>query len=117
MLRGNDLKQVIMETTNKAFQVQSILFESNDNEVLLKGLMVKGVMRYESELLITQTQLNQVLNMLQRKNDDISIYDFIQREPMFDGQSLYSADFTTLRKTQISLHTLTTVIPLKQIRA
>lgn len=105
-----------MEALN-TFKVQSVLFESNDPEVLMKGITVKGVMQYESELVLSQTQLNMVLNMLQRQNAETTVYERIISEPMYDGAFLYSGDFTALPNASIDLTTISTNVPMKQIRA
>lgn len=106
-----------MEATNTIFNVQGILFESNDTEVLMKGLTVKGVMKYESELIISHTQLNMVLNLLQRQNAESDVQNYILSEPMYNGESLYSGNFTDLSNVSIELDTISTSAPLKQIRA
>lgn len=106
-----------MESVNTIFNVQGILFESNDTEVLMKGLTVKGVMKYESELVISHTQLNMVLNLLQRQNAETDVQNYILSEPMYNGESLYSADFNQLSNVSIELDAISTSVPLKQIRA
>lgn len=106
-----------MQATNSNFNVHSILFESNDPEVLLKGTMTKGVMQYESELILTHTQLNMVVNLLQRQNADTTIHDLISSEPMYDGGLLFSGNFAELPNASISLDAISTNEPMKQIRA
>ncbi|GAB5416531.1 MAG: hypothetical protein Crog4KO_08830 [Crocinitomicaceae bacterium] len=106
-----------MEAANTIFNVQSILFESNDPEVLMRGTVVKGVMQYESELILSHTQLNKVINLLQRQNADTTIHDLISSEPMYDGVLLYSGSFAELPQTRISLEQISTNEPMKQIRA
>ena len=106
-----------MESANTIFNVQSILFESNDPEVLLRGAMVKGVMQYESELIISHTQLNQVINTLQRQNSETIVYDLISSEKMYDETLLYTGDFMGLSNAQIMLDNISALAPMKQIRA
>lgn len=106
-----------MEATKTTFNVQSILFESNDTEVLVRGTMVKGIMHYDSELILTHTQLNMVLNLLQRQNAEATIHDFISSEPMYDDGLLYSGNFAELPNVTIALDNISTNVPMKQIRA
>jgi len=106
-----------MEATKKNFKVQSILFEDNDPEVVLRGTVIKGVMQYESELIITHTQLNMVMNLLQRQNAEATIHNFISSEPMYDGCFLYSGNFAELPNDMIALDNISMNIPMKQIRA
>lgn len=106
-----------MEATHSNFNVQSILFESNDPEVLMRGTMVKGVMQYESEIILTHTQLNMVMNLLQQQNAETTIHDFISSETMYDGGLLYSGTFAGLPNASIALYRISTNVPMKQIRA
>ncbi len=106
-----------MIATNTVFNVQRFLFESNDTEVLLQGVSVKGVMHYESELLVSHTQLNMILNLLQRQNPEISVNDYVVSEPMYNGETLYSGSFKELSNVHIELDAIATDLPLKQIRA
>lgn len=106
-----------MEATNTIFNVESILFESNDPEVLMRGTMIKGVMQYESELILSHTQLNQMINLLQRQNADTTIHDLIMSEPMYDDALLYSGSFAGLSNARIALDAIAANVPMKQIRA
>ena len=106
-----------MESVITNFNVQSILFESNDPEVLMRGTMIKGVMQYETELILTHTQLNQVINSLQRQNDGTTVHDLIKSEQMYDDSLLYSGFFGELKNTSVCLAALSKSAPMKQIRA
>lgn len=103
-----------METS---FNVQQVLFETNDSEVLLQGTTIKGVMHYESQLILTHTQLNQVLNLLQRQNAECDIHSCVKSEPMYNGETLYSGYFAELPNATIDLSLIATNYPMKQIRA
>lgn len=106
-----------MKVEETTMTIKSILFESNDTEVLIKGNMSKGVMNYDTDLVITHSQLNIIFNNLQRQNQDISVNDYLISEKMYDGEFLYSADFSNLRSNKIELSTIEGNQPLKQIRA
>lgn len=97
--------------------INSILFESNDTDVLIKGNMSKGVMNYDTDLVITHSQLNMIFNNLQRQNKDISVNDYLKSEKMYDGEFLYTADFSNLSSNRIDLSAIEGNQPLKQIRA
>lgn len=109
--------EIVMEATKTIFNVESILFEGNDADVLMKGTTIKGVMQYESDWIISQTQLNMVLNMLQRQNTDLSIHECIKSEPMYNGDTLFSGNFRGLTNVTIDINSISMSIPMKQIRA
>ena len=100
-----------------AITITSILFESNDTQVLIKGNVSQGVMKYDTDLIVTHSQLNIIFNSLQKQNQDISVYDYLISEKMYDGELLYSADFSELTHNQISLIDIEGTQPLRQIRA
>lgn len=100
-----------------AIAITSILFESNDTEVLIKGNVSQGVMNYDTDLIVTNSQLNIIFNSLQKQNQDISVYDFLKSEKMYDGELLYSANFSELTNNRISLFDIEGNQPLRQIRA
>ena len=100
-----------------AIAITSILFESNDTEVLIKGNISQGVMNYDTDLVVTHSQLNIIFNSLQKQNQEISVNDFLISEKMYDGEVLYSANFSELTNNQISLFDIEGKQPLRQIRA
>ncbi|MBL4861433.1 MAG: hypothetical protein JKY09_00235 [Crocinitomicaceae bacterium] len=104
----------IQETT---MTVEAILFESNDAEVLIKGNARKGVMNYDTDIIVSHSQLNLILNLLQKQNTDISVNDYLVTETMYNGETLYSADFSTIAQNEINLCDLTVMEDLKLIRA
>ena len=106
-----------MKEQGSVLAINSILFESNDPEVLIKGKMSKGVMSYETELIITHSQLNIIFNNLQKQNNDIMVGDLLKSEKMYNDEFLYSADFSNLSFNNIHLNTIQGNQPLKQIRA
>lgn len=97
--------------------VKSILFESNDPEVLIKGTMSKGVMKYETDLVVTHSQLNIIFNNLQKYNQEISLNEFLISEKMHNNETLYSADFSSLQFNNIMLSDIEGGRSLKLIRA
>ena len=66
-----------MKESQKTIEVKSILFESNDPEVLLKGIVTKGHMQYETDIIISQSQLNIVMNLLQKQNQSVEIDQYL----------------------------------------
>lgn len=106
-----------MEANVKNINVTSVEFVSNDHEVLVKGNISKGLMSYETELLITQTQLNMVLNQLKRQNAQFSIGDHLSSEVISEDETIYFANFESLASANIDLSQIDTMNDLRQIRA
>ena len=106
-----------MELRGTSIKVNTVLFESNDSEVLIKGNVTSGVMNYNTDLIISHTQLNMIFNNLQNQNRNVSVNDYLVSESMYNGETLYSADFSELDFNQIFLTDIEGSQPLKQIRA
>ena len=106
-----------MNTSSRTIEVNSILFESNDTEVLVKGRMSKGHMTFETDMLISHSQLNSLINQLQRQNADLEISQLLRSEKMYNDETLYSAELSTVFNRSVNLQDLSVISPIKQIRA
>lgn len=105
-----------MKTTG-ILNVSSILFESNDSEVVVQGEISAGSLRYHSELVVTHSQLNKILCLLQGQNANLDLDNFFEVTPLFDGQYLYRALCHSIENPSISLTQIDEQAVLKQIRA
>ncbi|MFT5859289.1 MAG: hypothetical protein ACI865_001389 [Flavobacteriaceae bacterium] len=106
-----------MDTIKNNVAVKSVVFTSNDADVLLKGTIEKGHLSYDTEMVITQTQLNLVLNSLKRQNDVFSIDDCLSSERIDRDETLYYADFDHLANSLINIEALIGTQEILQIRA
>lgn len=106
-----------MNEVGKTITVNQILFESNDPEVLIKGAVQDGVMNYDSEVILSHSQLNILLNQLRKQNDSFSINDYLISEEMYNGEVLYSADFSSVFYSSINLNLISNDSQMRQIRA
>lgn len=101
----------------RVLEISQVLFETNDNEVLIKGEMQKGHMKFTTDMIISHTQLNQLLNQLKKANQYFDFSKLFKTEKMYDGETLYSAIFTNETNNQIDMNLLAISAPLRQIRA
>jgi hypothetical protein len=106
-----------MNTEVRTFNVSRIIFESNDSEVMLKGQVNDGYLTYDSDLIISFSQLNSVLNSLASSNSSFSIDSYMNKEYMGDNAYLYEADLTQLNDNQIDLFDISYQSNVRQIRA
>ena len=111
------IKHVIMNPFIRTIEVKSILFESNDPEVLVKGKMTKGHMTFDTDVIISQSQLNCLINQLRKQNKGFEMSQLLTSEKMYNDETLYSAEFSTVSNRQVDLEDLSVIRPIKQIRA
>jgi len=117
MTFGLSFKTNIMENLSKQLKISNISFESNNNEVLVQGLLNKGMMSYETDLIITHTQLNIILNCISGSNPNFDLNESLITEIMFDSTNMYKLDLTNLANNSIDLNLIETIQPFRQIRA
>lgn len=106
-----------MDTHKRTFEVNSFLFESDDPEVSLKGRIINGHMSFPTELSITHSQLNLLINELKKQNDELKVEEYLEAEKMYNNQILYTAIFSKKINRLIDLSVLSIIRPIKQIRA
>jgi hypothetical protein len=106
-----------MKKAHQKIEISSLVFTTNDPEVLVKGTVSRGKLSYETELLITQSQLNMVINQLIRQNESFSVDHYLKTERVDQYEQLYYADFSAVVDTTIDIATIVKSHQITQIRA
>jgi len=106
-----------MSNLNKIIEIKSIQFESNEPEVLVKGSITQGNMSYPTDILISQTQLNMIVNKLNNINSDFSFSDTLTIESMYDNEKMFTSDIPNSIKSTFYLNELLAPNSYTQIRA
>ena len=106
-----------MSTKEQYLEVETVIFESHDTDAMLKGKIVQGNLSYSSELVISHTQVNHVLNQLQKLNPENVVLDLLEATPMYDNTTLFSASFNDLENQKIDLTLLSNYSEIIEIRA
>lgn len=106
-----------MKAIKRIMEIKEVLFESNDTEILLKGEIKKGHMSFSTEIIINHTQLNKLISELIKINQFFDLTKLFKTEKMYNGETLYSANFSNIFSNKIDLNLLQINTPLRQIRA
>ena len=106
-----------MSTEGKTFDITTILFESNDTSVLVKGTINQGHMKYSSDITVSMSQLNQLLNQLRRQNELFELEDVMVSERMYNDETLYTINLNQSHNSIVNLNELTNQDTIRQIRA
>lgn len=105
-----------MENLVGLISIKSIIFESNDSEVLVKGEMTKGTLSYDGELVVSQSQLNKLLcEMNKFSAEQFDQANIFQSESIGPNETLYFADFENAPNLPLSI--FENGREVKQIRA
>lgn len=105
-----------MNTQLTTIRIESIIFDNTDTKVLIKGETFKNHLSYASEMFISFTELNVLLNCLQKKNPSISVSEMLEEE-RFGEYCQTILDAEKLEKTMVDLSFLSSKGVKKLIRA
>ncbi|HIP32098.1 MAG TPA: hypothetical protein EYG86_05000 [Crocinitomicaceae bacterium] len=106
-----------MMRAQKTIEISSIQFESNDPDVLIKGKVKQGNLEYPTDLLVSQTQLNRIINKLKKINFSFDINQYLLIENMYNNECIYTANFTNSINTKLNLSDVLNLQTYVQIRA
>lgn len=106
-----------MSTDGKTFDINTILFESNDDSVLVQGIINQGYMNYASDITISMSQLNELINLLKRQNGPFELDHIMTSERMYDNETLYTIEASNIKNNRIILSELSNQASIKQLRA
>jgi hypothetical protein len=106
-----------MSTEGKTFEISTILFESNDTSVLVKGTISQGHMNYLSDITVSTSQLNQLLNQLRRQNEQFELDELMTSESMYNDETLFTINMGQSYNNYVNLNELTNQDSIRQLRA
>jgi len=106
-----------MSTEGKTLEISTILFESNDTSVLVKGTINQGHLNYLSDITVSMSQLNQLLNQLKRQNERFELEDIMTSEPMYNDETLFTINMSQSHNSSVNLNELTNQDAIRQLRA
>ena len=106
-----------METAQKYFEINSLSFESEDIDVIIRGKIIQDHMSYTTDVLVSQTGLNRLLNELYRQNEGCNVHEMINSECIEENEIFYTAEFSNLQNRMLNLDIILGNQALKQIRA
>ena len=107
-----------MNATFDKLEIQKIVFETGDLDVLVMANITQGNLSYNSQLIISHTDLNILINKMQKSgHDDHDFSSMFDCEKMYNGDFLYPLDFEKTFDTAIELSSFSFDHSIRQIRA
>ena len=106
-----------METAQKYFEINSLSFEAKDIDVIIRGNIIQDHMSYTTDVLVSQTGLNRLINELYRQNEGYNVHELINSERIQENEIFYTAEFSNLQNRMLNLDMILGNQSLKQIRA
>jgi hypothetical protein len=107
-----------MRTEINKVNLNRIMFETGDNSILLSTTIQKGNLSYASEMIVENSELNKILNQIQKQVDEnVEISSLFETEKMYDGNLLYILDLNKKINQIIDIQNLIKLQEIKKIRA
>lgn len=83
-------------------EIQKITFETQDTDVLVYTNITQGNLSYNTQFIVSHTDLNMLINRIQKESNEEEITSLFESEKMYDGNLLYTLDFE--RKLNKTIH-------------
>lgn len=106
-----------MRNSVQTLDIKEIMILTASNEIMLRGTQQVDHLRFDTQLYVDSTQLNKLINCLQKKNSDCTISEMFISGTGADGKMNYYFDGSSLENSSIELHILEQNQSLMQIRA
>jgi uncharacterized protein YkuJ len=106
-----------MRSTFEKLAINSIQFETSNETVYVQSSVYSNNLSYNTELILTHSDLNRIINRLMQLNEDISISEMFTVENSYDGSLLYSLNFSNYPSVFTTIEGMEFLQVPKQIRA
>lgn len=106
-----------MRNSVQTLDIKEIMILTASNEIMLKGTQQVDHLRFDTQLYVDSTQLNKLINSLQKMNSDCAISEMFVSGNGADGKMNYYFDGSALENSCIELHILEQNQTIMQIRA
>lgn len=106
-----------MSTYNPKIKISSIVYDTMDANVLVNAVSIKNHLSFETQLIVSFSELNRILNQLQKLNPMISVSELFQEERLDQQFSQYFLDGERLNNNTLMMNHFVLDSAKKQIRA
>ena len=98
-------------------EIQKIEFQTSCNEVSVMCIITKGNLSYTNEVILNFSDLNRLLNKIQKITKIGDLFSYFKSTKLEDGDDLYYLTNQQNTEIEIPLAEMEDFNPLRQIRA
>ena len=98
-------------------EIQKIEFQTSCNEVSVMCIITKGNLSYTNEIILNFSDLNRLLNKIQKITKIGDLFSYFKSTKLEDGDDLYYLTNQQNTEIEIPLAEMEDFNPLRQIRA
>lgn len=106
-----------MNTYNSIMKISSIVYDTCDSNVLINAQTIKNHLSYETQLMVSFSELNRILNQLQKLNPMVTVSDLFEEERLDQQYSQFFMKTDGLNNTTVLVDHFLIDSEKKQIRA
>ena len=106
-----------MKNALQTIEINEIMILSSNDEIMIKGTQQREFLSFETQLYINSTQLNKIINELQKLNAEQEVSEMFKSQPSIDGKTMFCFDATELEISTIEFDVFEQNNKLLQIRA
>lgn len=103
--------------TPQTIEIKEIMILPLNDEIMIKGNQQRDFLSFETKFFVNSTQLNKLMNELQKLNSDLEVTDMFKSQPYSDGNSVLYFDATQLEMRTVELYKFEPSNHSLQIRA
>jgi len=105
-----------MNSINTKVKLNTIIYDTIDSNVLIQGSSIKNHLSYETEFFVSFSELNDIINQLQKSNSEICVSEMFKEERLDEYLTQYLFNATSLKNPILSVGQYFTNSAKKQIR-
>ncbi len=106
-----------METQGLRMQVKEVLLPGEQQDMLIIGTEMRGHLMFDTYFYMNQSNLNALINLLQKENNDTDVSALFTSFKGIDGSTGFQLDATKLSNNCIDFQFISTAQPSYAIRA
>jgi hypothetical protein len=110
-------KLKVMRTLFDKINIESIEFESGNQEVYVNCKITQGFQTFQSELVLNHTDLNLLIGRIQQVATQTDILSYFDKFELENGQAYYSLQMQRTSLADLWLNDIQFGDTMKQIRA
>jgi len=98
-------------------EIKKIEFQTSCNEVSVICIITKGTLSYTNEIILNFTDLNKLINKIQKITKLADVFSYFKSTKLEDGEDLYYLTSYQNNEIEFPLVEMEDFNPLRQIRA
>lgn len=106
-----------MREFNQTIEIKEIIILSSNNEITMTGVVKRNMMTYTTHMGLDSTQLNLVINQLQKINPDNEISEMFNSRSGENGQILFFFNTNDLENNTLEIDSFSQNETILQVRA